>query len=78
MGKTYDAALAAKEQERYCDAHEIPIFAPYTGWCTSCGRNIYEPYTYRGREDRTLGITVEEAGTRHITCCPHCGATFCD
>ena len=51
---------------------------PSNGWCYSCGRNIYEPYTYRGREDHTYGITVEEAGSRHITSCPHCNATFCD
>ena len=77
MEKTYDATKAIKAQEAYCDEHEIPLFAPRNGWCTSCGRNIYEPYTYRGHEDQTYGITVEEAGSRHITSCPHCNATFC-
>ena len=66
MEKTYDATKAIKAQEAYCDEHEIPLFAPRNGWCTSCGRNIFEPYTYRGREDQTHGITVEEAGSRHI------------
>jgi len=78
MAKTYDAIAAAKAQEEYCNAHEHPMFAPSNGWCSSCGRNIYEPYTYRGREDHTYGITVEEAGSRLITSCPHCNRTFCD
>lgn len=78
MAKTYDAVEAAKAQEGYCNAHELPIFAPSNGWCACCGRNIYEPYTYRGREDHTHGITVEEAGSRLITSCPHCNSTFCD
>ena len=77
MEKTYDATKAIKAQEVYCDEHKIPQFAPRNGWCSSCGRNIYEPYTYRGHEDQTYGITVEEAGSRHITSCPHCNATFC-
>ena len=78
MAKTYDAVEAARAQERYCNEHEITLFAPRNGWCYRCGRNIYEPYTYRGREDVTRGITVEEAGIRHITGCPHCNATFAD
>lgn len=78
MAKTYDAVEAARAQERYCNEHEIPVFTPRNGWCYRCGRNIYEPYTYRGREDSTIGITVEEAGSRHITGCPHCNATFAD
>jgi len=76
-GATYDPIEAAKAQERYCNEHEIPVFAPRNGWCASCGRNIYEPYTYRGREDHTyFGISVEEAGSRLITGCPHCNFSF--
>ena len=76
-GTTYDPIEAAKAQERYCNEHEIPVFAPRNGWCHSCGRNIYEPYTYRGREDNTYyGISVEEAGSRLITGCPHCNHSF--
>ena len=78
MPKTYDVIRAADAQARYCEEHEIPLFAPTNGWCHECGRNIYEPYTYRGQEDRTIGISVEEAGSRHITGCPHCNHTFVD
>ena len=78
MAKTYDTIKAAKAQERYCNEHEIPVFAPCNGWCNHCGRNIYEPYTYWGREDRTFGFSVEDAGSRHLTSCPHCHSTFCD
>lgn len=78
MPKTYDSILAVAAQNRYCDEHELPLFAPTNGWCFNCGCNIYEPYTYRGREDRTSGISVEEAGAKLITSCPHCGVTFTD
>lgn len=75
---TYDPTEAVKAQEAYCDEHEFPIFAPSNGWCVNCGRNIFEAYTYRGCEDQTTGISVQEAKTRLITCCPHCNTTFCD
>ncbi|MBE5807740.1 MAG: hypothetical protein E7317_05305 [Clostridiales bacterium] len=69
---------AAAAQKRYCEENEIPQFAPANGWCSACGRNIYEPYTYRGREEDTRGISVDAAGKRLITSCPHCNTTFCD
>ena len=79
MAKTYNAVEAAKAQERYCNEHEISVFSPTNGWCSSCGRNIFEPYTVQhGSETIQLGITVEEAGKRLITGCPHCNHTFCD
>jgi len=78
MERTYDTTKAIKAQEAYCNEHEIPMFAPRNGWCTRCGRNIFEPYTYRREPLQTCGITVEDAGIRHITSCPHCNATFCD
>ena len=79
--KTYDAEKAIAAQHAYCDDHEVPVFIPANGWCTGCGRAIFEPYTYRGRLDNpdiTVGISVEEAGSRHITSCPHCRMTFID
>ena len=78
MEKTYDTAEAVKAQERYCDEHEIPIFAPRNGLCSWCGRNIYAPSMYSPREGQTRGISVEEAGSRLITSCPRCNATFVD
>lgn len=75
----FDTIDAAAAQKRYCEEHEIPLFAPSNGWCSCCGRNIYEPYPVRrGSETINLGIDVESAGKRLITSCPHCNATFCD
>lgn len=76
--REFDVIKASAAQQRYCKEHNLPMFAPKNGWCYSCGRNIYEPYTYRGWESRTYGISVEEAGSRHITGCTICGRTFCD
>lgn len=76
--KTYDAVKAIEAQKRYCDERKCPYFAPPNGWCSRCGRNIFEPYTYRREPLVTIGISVEEAGSKLITGCPHCGATFVD
>jgi len=78
MAKTYDAVEAAKAQEHHCNERKVPFFAPRNGWCCYCGRNIFEPYTYRREPILTTGISVEEAGSRIITSCPHCNHTFTD
>lgn len=78
MERTYDTTRAIKAQEAYCDKRGLPLFAPRNGWCNRCGHNIFEPYTYRREPMHTIGITVEEAGMRHITSCPHCNKSFCD
>ena len=79
MERRYNAVEAAAAQRAYCDEHELPQFAPDTGWCSACGRNIYEPYEIRsGRETIRVGIDVETAGRKLITSCPHCRTTFCD
>ena len=74
----FDPAAAAKAQENYCEQHEVPMFAPSNGICDHCGRNIYDPITYRGHENKTYGISVEQAGKRLITSCPHCNASYTD
>ena len=51
--QTFDPTEAAKAQDSYCTQHEVPMFAPSDGICYHCGRNIYDPITYRGREDHT-------------------------
>ena len=67
MNETFDTQAAIKAQERYCNEHNYPMFAP-TSWgtCYKCYRNIY-----------TI-ISVEEAGSHLITGCPFCHASFCD
>lgn len=72
----YNPKKAAKAQLAYCDQHEIPMFAPYDGLCLRCGRSIYLPTN--GSGGSVSGYTVEQAGSKHITGCPHCSATFCD
>ena len=72
----FDPKKASAAQEKYCDEHEIPCFAPHDGICERCGRNIYLPTN--GRDHLILGITPEEAGKMHITGCCHCGYSFCD
>lgn len=75
---TWDTTEAIKAQIAFCERNEIPMYAPSNGICPACGRDIYDPHTYRGREEHTYGISVEEAASRLITGCPHCNATFCD
>lgn len=53
-------------QKRYCKANDLPHFAPFDGYCFSCGRQIYEE------------ITLKKAKTDLITGCPWCHRSFCD
>ena len=34
-------AEAIKAQERFCEEHNVPLFAPAFGICPHCGTNIY-------------------------------------
>lgn len=74
--KKYDTQRASAAQEKYCSDHGLPRFAPKSGTCPRCGRNIYDPHEYGGQI--ASGIDVESAGSRQITGCPHCHTTFCD
>lgn len=73
--KTYDTIKAAKAQEAYCDQHECPIFAPSDGICPRCGKNIYEPHSFRDH-DAVYGFSIEAAGNQLITHCDHCNYSF--
>lgn len=72
--------MASKLQQEYCDTHQLPMFAPATGWCPKCSKNIYMPQTHYGKDGTVLitGVTLTEAVTSLITCCPHCNYSFCD
>lgn len=71
----YNPTEAIAAQDRYCEEHELPCFAPLDGICPSCGRNIYLPIS--GSATPCLsGITVSMAATRQITGCPHCRCSF--
>ena len=73
----YNVAEAEAAQEKYCETHGAPMFAPQGGYCPSCGWNIYMPDRIRGGVCYG-GYSVPEAGATLITGCPHCHATFCD
>lgn len=78
----YNSDLARQKQAEYCKENG-PHFAPKSGNCWTCNRNIYEPWTRmrdinQGRELVTTGVTVKEATYRLITGCPHCHRSYCD
>lgn len=70
----YDVKAACKRQEEYCATHNVPFFAPKSGVCWHCRRNIYIPRA----EGDTPAYSVARAGTTHITGCPFCCRSYCD
>lgn len=74
----YNTMEAIKAQAEYCRKEGLIFFAPAQfnrGRCYHCGINIYEQITKNGY---TTGISVETAGSRLITACPHCHYSFVD
>ena len=53
-------------QAKYCEENDVPHFAPYTGRCWACGRQIYNKISY------------ERAANRLITGCPYCHRSYVD
>ena len=37
----YDIQKAIAAQEKFCNDHNVPLFAPTDGRCFKCGDNIY-------------------------------------
>lgn len=56
-------------QCRYCDDHDLPVFAPPSGVCYMCSHQIFG-----GR----FGFSKEQAGSMLITYCPYCDFSFVD
>jgi len=82
----YDVLAARTAQAKYCKETGAPHFAPESGKCWSCGKNIYSAIEH-GQKDWntrgiigkfTTGITVEKAGSKLVTGCPHCNRSYCD
>lgn len=67
-GKSYDAPKIA--QEEYCEENGVPMFAPISGVCHRCFKNIY----WNTKTEK--GYTTVQARKIHITACPHCNASF--
>ncbi|MFU1797335.1 hypothetical protein ACM1RC_25950 [Paenibacillus azoreducens] len=76
----FDVQQSIKAQKKYCEEKQFPHFAPASGSCWSCGRNIYSPIEKAGWNGKTYttGITVEKAGSELVTGCPHCNRSYCD
>lgn len=72
----WNTAEAITAQGEYCEKHRAPYFAPKSGLCFRCHRQIYGIYDLDGKELR--GISVEKAGERLITGCPYCRMSFVD
>ena len=73
----YRPREAAEAQARFCERNGYLLFAPYSGYCYKCGRNIYTPFKTRAG-DMLPGYTVEQAGHTLITCCPFCHVSYID
>ena len=57
-----DVEAARKAQEELCAKEGLPHFAPRSGECWSCGKQIYE----------------ELDGQSLVTGCPSCHRSYCD
>lgn len=73
----YRPREAAEAQVRFCERNGYLLFAPRSGYCYKCGRNIYEPLKSRAG-DIIPGYTVEQAGHMLITYCPFCHMSYID
>lgn len=92
FSKEYNPALAIQKQSELCKEKDYPHFAPKSGRCWKCNRDIYSPvgwskYEFGRRKQVALdspelnsitGITVEKASNELITGCPHCNRSYCD
>lgn len=70
--KTDKEIQACIEAQRIlCDTHPKYKgwhFAPHSGICYDCGKNIYQNY----------GSRAGYSGESHITGCCHCNCSYCD
>ena len=91
MNNTFDISKAREAQETLCKEKDYPHFAPKSGYCWNCNRNIYVQIGWKVENGRkiqvsldskelhhTTGITVEKAGKELVTGCPHCNRSYCD
>lgn len=74
-GMHYDTHEAYEAQRKYCDEHNVPLFADK--YCPHCGKDIFGVYGIGGDKYR-CGFSVECAGGTLITGCPFCNYSFCD
>ncbi len=76
--KRYDVYESIKAQKEYVGKTKSPHFAPTTGKCWSCNKNIYEKIEQEiGNRIFSTGIDVEQAESELVTGCPHCNRSYC-
>ena len=85
-----DIKECCEAQEKYCKEKQYPHFAPSSGKCWACNRNIYQNYGWKqgdwrhtisengAQVDRITGISFEGSGNELVTGCPHCNRSYCD
>lgn len=69
----YDPKAASQRQALFCQKHNYPMYAPKSGLCWYCGKNIYFGY-----EHNNYSYSVQAAGEQLITGCPYCHHSYCD
>lgn len=73
--KTFDVEASKAAQKKLQQDKGYPDFAPASGFCWNCKRQIYQEID---RGEYKSGITVEKASSELVTGCPHCHRTYCD
>lgn len=62
-----------QKQRDLCKEKGYPHFAPNSGICWRCNKNIYQ--NYKEIDGR---VSHGESGEEHIIGCPHCNRSYCD
>jgi len=73
--QTFDSVKACEAQAKLCKENNFPHFAPLSGVCYKCGRNIYRQIENAGYKS---GHSIEKASSELITGCPHCHISYCE
>ena len=66
----FNGKEAYKAQEKYCEQHNLPFFAPYK--CHGHKATVNTPH------EVFAIISINYASLHHITECPICRRSFCD
>lgn len=79
----FDVQKSISAQLNLVEESSLPHFAPESGVCEKCNKNIYEPanqpkslFWNQSSETITTGIPTVRAGRLLIVNCPHCHHDF--
>jgi len=65
-GDVNNVNIKIRAQAEYCELNDAPHFAPSTGLCWRCRKQIYNK------------ISIIQAANSLITGCPYCHRSYCD